>query len=314
MSSPLPTAELAAIKVQQAMGWKPIKMSRFTTGTSHYVFEAFSATGTSIVIRMGNSEQIEEMKHGAALIQKLQSLGVPIPEIYATGLDQPCPWVIMERIKGQDFGAVMDSLSEPQLQKIASSVADAQRATAQLGTGKKYGYAADAAAAPLDSWSQVLEENIARSRRRITTARLFDPNIIKSIADLVETYRSELDAIPATPFLHDTTTKNVIITEQGNFSGIVDVDDLCFGDPRYVMALTLAVIKAYGGPATYVPAWMGASHLADDTIFQLYVAIFLADLMAEHGLSFNGNERPSDPKVREAMMQTFTNIVDNIAG
>lgn len=65
MSSPLPTAALAATKVQQAMGWKPVKISRFTTGTSHYVFEVFSPAGTSIVIRMGKSDQTEEMaEHG----------------------------------------------------------------------------------------------------------------------------------------------------------------------------------------------------------------------------------------------------------
>ena len=50
--------------------------------------------------------------------------------------------------------------------------------------------------------------------------------------------RDEIDSIPPTPFLHDATTKNVLVTAKGAFSGIVDVDDLCFGDPRYPAALT----------------------------------------------------------------------------
>jgi hypothetical protein len=50
----------------------------------------------------------------------------------------------------------------------------------------------------------------------------------------------EFDRIAPTPFLHDTTTKNVIVTSEGHFSGIVDVDDLCLGDPRYPAALTQA--------------------------------------------------------------------------
>jgi hypothetical protein len=45
--------------------------------------------------------------------------------------------------------------------------------------------------------------------------------------------RDALDAIRATPFLHDTTTKNVIVTHDGVVSGIVDVDDLCFGDLKW---------------------------------------------------------------------------------
>ena len=49
---------------------------------------------------------------------------------------------------------------------------------------------------------------------------------------MVSAARAELDALSPVPFLHDTTTKNVIVTPEGSFSGIVDVDDLCFGDPR----------------------------------------------------------------------------------
>ena len=115
---------------------------------------------------------------------------------------------------------------------------------------------------------------------------MFDQNVVEAVADLLKIHRSELDALQATPFLHDTTTKNVIVTEQGVLSGIVDVDDLCFGDPRYAPALTLAVLLAHGRRAHYVEAWMAAAGHDDDRIFRLYVALFLLDLMSEHGQSF----------------------------
>jgi len=82
----------------------------------------------------------------------------------------------------------------------------------------------------------------------------------------------------------------VIVTPQGSFSGIVDIDDLCFGDPRYAPALTLAVLQAYGGPTGYVAAWMAVAGYHDDRIFRFYVAVCLLDLMSEHGQRFNGNE------------------------
>ena len=73
---------------------------------------------------------------------------------------------------------------------------------------------------------------------------------------LVAAERDALDALLAKPFLHDMTTKNVIATETGRFSGIVDIDDLCFGDPRYVIALTLAAVLTSAGPISYVEGWM----------------------------------------------------------
>lgn len=117
--------------------------------------------------------------------------------------------------------------------------------------------------------------------------------------------RAEIDAIAATPFLHDTTTRNVIVTAAGTFSGIVDVDDLCFGDPRYPAALTLAVLMAHGGPEGYVSAWLRHARQTDDRIFRLYVSLFLRDLMSEHGQVFNGNERPSTPDARAALRRAF---------
>jgi aminoglycoside phosphotransferase (APT) family kinase protein len=74
-----------------------------------------------------------------------------------------------------------------------------------------------------------------------TARNLGDPCFrFNAVTRLVSATRAQLDSLPPIPFLHDTTTKNVIVTPGGTFSGIVDVDDLCFGDPRYVVALTLA--------------------------------------------------------------------------
>ncbi len=117
--------------------------------------------------------------------------------------------------------------------------------------------------------------------------------------------REEIDSIAPAPFLHDTTTENVIVTANGDISGIVDVDDLCFGDPRYPAALTLAALMACGGPVQYVSARLRHAGRSDDRVFRLYVALFLVDLMAEHGQTFNGNGRPSLPEARAALCRAF---------
>jgi aminoglycoside phosphotransferase (APT) family kinase protein len=304
-----PTAELAASAAKRALGWAPSVVHRFPTGSGHYVFDVRSAGGNAVVVRMGRPEQRDEMQRGLRLLKRLRALGVPAPNVVAEGLEQPCPWVLMERLPGTDLQYVIGSLSDAQLSAIATEVAQAQQAASRFGSVGRFGYASDAEAAPHATWSAVLEENLNRSRRRIASARLFDPHVVEAVVDLLKNHRSELDGFQAVPFLHDTTTKNVIVTEQGVLSGIVDLDDLCFGDPRYAPALTLAVLLAYGGPASYVEAWMSAAGHVDDRIFRLYVALFLVDLMSEHGQSFNGNERASTPEEREAVMLAFTQAV-----
>ena len=121
-----------------------------------------------------------------------------------------------------------------------------------------------------------------------------------------------MDALPPVAFPHDTTTKNVIVTPGGSFSGIVDVDDLCFGDPRYVVALTLASLMAFGGPTQYSDAWMNRANYRNDRIFRLYVALFLVDFMSEHGQEFNGNVLPSSEESRNSLLGVFTEHLQRI--
>jgi len=197
-----------------------------------------------------------------------------------------------------------------QLERIAAEVARAQAATGEIGTAGRYGYAVRPDQAPYTAWSRVLDDNLARSRRRITSAGLFNVGLVDLVQARVAASRDEVDQIGATPFLHDTTLRNVIVTAEGVLSGIVDVDDLCFGDPRYPAALTLAVLMARGHPAHYVSAWLHHAGHRDDSIFRLYVSLFLLDLMSEHGQEFNGNQPPSTVDSRMALYRAFeSNLV-----
>jgi hypothetical protein len=151
----------------------------------------------------------------------------------------------------------------------------------------------------------VLDAHLARSRRRIAAVGLFDAGLVDRVQSELTSMRDAIDRVSPTPFHHDTTTRNVIVTPEGGFSGIVDVDDLCFGDPRWPAALTLAVLMAQGGPVTYVKAWLRHAAQSDDLMFSLYVSAFLLDLMSEHGHRFNGNEHPSTPGARRSLRLAF---------
>jgi aminoglycoside phosphotransferase (APT) family kinase protein len=220
--------------------------------------------------------------------------------------------LVLERLLGADLGEVICGLSDSNLEAIATQVARAQEITSRTVSSKRYGYSIEPANAPYERWSQVLLNNLARSRRRIAGARLFDEDVVDATAKMVSAARAELDALTPIAFLHDTTTKNVIVTTGGSFSGIVDVDDLCFGDPRYVVALTLTSLMVSGGPARYVDAWMNSANYRNDRIFRLYIALFIVDFMSEHGQEFNGNLMPSSADRRNGLLRIFTEHLQRI--
>jgi Ser/Thr protein kinase RdoA (MazF antagonist) len=260
---------------------------RFGTGSHHYVFEAMFEDRPAVVVRIAAGHSRSAMAGALRLSRLLRPQGVPLPEIIAERLNHQFPHLVLGRLPGTDLGEVIRGLSDSSLEAIAAKVARAQWVTAKTASSGRYGYGVASTNAPHDKWSRVLQDNLARSRSRIAVAR------------------AELDSLPPTPFLHDTTTKNVIVTSAGAFSGIVDVDDLCFGDPRYVVALTLASLTASGGPVQYIDAWMNCANYRSDRIFRLYVALSIVDFMSEHGQVFNGNLLPSSADDRNHLLRVF---------
>jgi aminoglycoside phosphotransferase len=304
-----PTAELAAAIAVQVAGRAPKSVARFATGARHYVYEVRFADREPVVVRMGSMTAHAEMAGAVYLSNLLRPRGAPLPAILADDVQSRFPWMVLERLPGVDLGAVIESFADAKLEQIAERVARAQSITSETGSCGHYGYAVRPEDAPHSAWSHVLSAHLERSRRRIASAGLFAVTSADIVQSKLDIMRDEIDSIPPTPFLHDTTTRNVIVTADGAFSGIVDVDDLCFGDPRYPAALTLAALTAQDGPVQYVSAWLRRAGLEDDRLFRMYVTLFLLDLMSEHGQVFNGNERPSSPEARAALQHAFDRSV-----
>lgn len=299
-----PDATDAVAAVELGFGWRDATARRFGNGLAFYVFDV-DAGGERAVVRMGLPGQRRALRDGVALSRALRPLGVPLPALLFDGTEAALPYVIIERFAGTDLGDVFAVLGDEQRRAIARQVAAAQMAVGRLGPAQRFGYAASAEAATHGDWAVVVQASIARSQGRIMTAGLFDPEPAEQLSGLFDALAPQMRAIAATPFLHDTTTKNVIVTRDGVLSGIVDVDDLCFGDPRYAAALTATALLTRRHDLDYVSTWLDAMGLADDALFRFYIAVFLLDFMSEHGMVFNGNMRPSRAEDRQHLLTLF---------
>jgi Ser/Thr protein kinase RdoA (MazF antagonist) len=305
----VPNLAIAGDLASAAVGSTPTEVRRFGTGLHHYVFEAMFADRPPVVVRIAAKHSRSAMVGALKLSHLLRPKGVPLPAIIHDGLNHHFCHLVLERLPGTDLGDVMRELSDSRLEAVATKVAKAQRIVATTASGTRYGYGAEPADPPWQRWSQVLEANLTRSRQRIAGTGLFGTDAVDIVANMVSAARAELDALPPVPFLHDTTTKNVIVTREGIFSGIVDVDDLCFGDPRYAVALTLASLTAAGVPTQYVDAWLRLAGYQNDRIFRLYVILFIVDFMSERGQAFNHNPQPSAATSRKQLLGVFASYL-----
>jgi hypothetical protein len=296
-AQPTPDAALARAILAAALGADAIAIERFPTGNQHYVYDCRLAGGGQAVVRIADAHNRAHMVAAAQCSDLLRPLGVPLPAILARGLAAECAYLVLARLPGTDLGHAIGDLSRAQRAGVAADVARAQDIASSLPSRGRYGFAARPEEAPHSSWSAVLHASLDRSRRRIAQAALMDMACVERVRAVVRAREAALDAQPATCFLHDTTTKNVIV-HAGRLSGIVDVDDFCYGDPLFVPALTLMSLMNTRGPIDYIVAWLAAARAPADWRLALYAAIFCVDFMAEHGQVFNGNIVPSRPEDR----------------
>jgi aminoglycoside phosphotransferase (APT) family kinase protein len=284
-----PDQFLAAASAEAALNGAVAAVRRFPTSNRHFVYDVTLTDGRSAVVRIGLPEQREALEAAAGWSDRLRPMGIPLPEVLARDLTSEFPFIILERLRGADLRTVIHRLSLPALGHIAGTVATVQALAARLPSAGRFGFAMAAELAPYLRWSDVLAQSLALSRTSIRRAGLMAETAVDEVERRFARVAERLDDLPATPFLPDTTVRNVIVSESGLFAGIVDVDRLCWGDPRYAPARTAMAMLNMGLPTGYAEAWLALGGGRVDASFWLYVAICCVAFMADYGQPHSGN-------------------------
>jgi len=289
---PAPDEGAAARIAARALGIGIVAVERFPTGRQHWVYAVRGADGREAVIRLNRPGAGAIFAGAVAWNRLLRPLGVPLPALIAhdaAPAGDEYPYMLLERLPGRDLGAVYQTLRAEQRRVLAGQIAAIGELVGALPPGSGYGYARSYDDPQLHhNWMALLRASLHRSRARIVAAGVADPGYADRVEVRLERHHAYLDAVAPTPFLDDTTTKNVLIAD-GALSGIVDVDYLCFGDRLLTVALTRMSLLARGWVTDYIEHWCAALALpaAPRPILDLYTAICAVGFLAELGHADN---------------------------
>lgn len=254
----LPDEKLAASVTNQLTDESVTAVSRLTTGNQNYVY-AVNTEKSAYVIRM--TDKFRD-KFVSALYwqEQLIPLGVPLAKFIAQDLDgqySVFPALLMKRLPGDDIGKVYPSLTVGQKKLIAQQMVNIHAKLDVLSDGSKFGYTPNP---PHETWVDFLAKDLNVASDRIKNAQIFDTNFIEIAFSELNSLKQDLLKIRPRPFMPDTTVKNVIIHE-GTLMGIVDVDDICYGDPLFTLSLTYAGSEIDGHDTDYADAWVAFLNL-----------------------------------------------------
>jgi fructosamine-3-kinase len=306
-SEKYPNQDIASFVVSSLTGEIVVSINRMTTGDQYHVFEVKTEL-FEYVIRMTDADRKKKFISATYWQEKLLPIGVPLAKFIKSDLKcefSPFPALLMARLPGSDLCNVYMSLSEIDKYNLANEIVEIHSLTEQLPIGSSYGILASYTQAPGDkSWYDFLVNRLHSFNKIILHKRIFNCDIEKviSVAKKLET---ELGAIYATPFLWDAADRNVIICN-GRITGIVDVDEICFGDPLLVLGLTYTALEVQGYDTLYCDHWSQALNLDDQAKIRLnfYRLFYVVAFMCNHStMSSNQKQLVFDTQRLEYMFQ-----------
>lgn len=294
--------QIVKTAVQNTLNEPVEKFYRFSTGLSLFVFDVVTASGKACVVRVIQSERRSELENGLFWQGQLESLRLPLPNILGMGKVYGYVFVVYTRLQGDDLEVAYTYLTDVERKRIAVEVADIQRKVQQLAMPEDRVYPIGA----LDIVRGVLK----RSEYDIRKSGLFDLRYIEDVRAVIDSYRDYFEHFEPVAFLYDMNIRNVIV-HKGVVTGIVDVDEVWFGDPLLSVGRGKALLLTMDQSLAFVDAW--CDHWQLDTfqrrIIDVYTLLYTLRFMSTLGQTLNGNEsvqtNTQNAKKFEAIAQGF---------
>jgi hypothetical protein len=282
-------------------GPKAVKISRFTTGLSHYVYDVSVNNGISCVLRVARPKRHSEFNRGMYWHSKIENLGLPLPEMFATGVSKGHPYALYQRLEGDDLENVYSSLSFQALKEIAWTLTGFQVKVAKLGIKhfeRTY------------PWIEVLEAIVNRSECEILSHKLCSPEYIPKVRARLTSYETYFATLKPKAFLYDLNVRNIIINGE-KVSGIIDVDDVWYGDPLLAVGRGKTILLAMRQNTILIDHWckfLKLSSLQLD-IVDFYALLYCLRFMGTIGTKLNGNPSiqtdPNNARLFEHLVDHF---------
>jgi len=224
--------------MERALGVRPLRavlQSLSESGKS--VYRVDLPDGQAVVLR--TSVRPRTFAFTRSNFDALARLGLPVQSVLAKGTTTSGgSFVILNWMPGRDLIHELGAMSQSRITALAAQIVEYQQRVGALPRPARFGWAPIGRSGNLERWTQVFGEAAPASA-------VNDGTLIGGLRARLCTLRRRVepyfDTVRPTAFLDDITTKNVLI-ENGQLSGIIDVDFVCYGDPLLWIGATMAAV------------------------------------------------------------------------
>lgn len=283
-----PNEHIASFVVSAMTGEQALSATRMATGDQNFVY-AVKTSKAEYVLRMTDVGHKYKFHAAIAWQKMLLPLGVPLAEFIKSDLEgkySPYPALLMMRLPGDDLINIYPSLTEADKKSIALEMIKIQALCVRLPEGPGYGIFDSYDIISADkTWYEFLSKRLELYKEHIIKHAIFNPDLATQALNVVKNMEESFRNVRPMPFLWDASERNVLV-HNGKITGIVDVDDICFGDPLLVIALTSICLELEGLDTKYTDYWSAGLHLDRSAQVRLdfYKLFYAIAFMRKHSM------------------------------
>jgi len=292
MSNNWDTKRETALKIlTDELNITSVEVTRFPTGLCHSVYYV-KTEDDEYVLRITESKW--HYDGSVTWLNELARFEIPIPKIlkhghYRDEYYRDVYYTLITYINGKDLGEVYHTLYDFQKRGIAKELAEIQRKVSVIPPEKIESAGSVVSYTPEERIKSI-ENNIQRSRESIAANKVFDPGVCDAVAELADTFKDYFANIKPVAYLDDISDKNVLI-HGGRLAGIVDIDEMGYGDPLEIVGLTNLALLLRKADTNYIDYWLDEMLANDDQrkALTFYTLLSCIAVMGEQGAKF-GND------------------------
>lgn len=260
---------------KEHFGNEPEYVKRCAVGWANYVY-IVECKRQRYTIRC--STEKDAYKQTIYWLKRLSNIRIPVPEIIEHGEYLGYSYLILSYLEGQDLGLVYPQLTKEEKRTIAKEVVGIQNRVATL---QLENVDADW------SWKSFIQYILQRAKERIESNGYFNPENVEQLKEQAAILDDYFNAVQPVAFLDDISSKNLLI-QNGQVSGIIDIDWIGIGDRLTFAALTNVALLNMECDTDYVDFILEEMQVNETEMqaFLFYSLMYCVDFMGERGMQF----------------------------
>ena len=275
----------------------PTLIQRCAEGIGNYVYMV-ECDGSRYGIRCSGEKGA--YRETVRWLKRLGEMDIPVPQVIKRGSFQHYEYLILSWLEGRDIGLVYTQLTRDEKKTIAREIVRIQNEVAAL----------EPEDIPPDwSWLSFVHEMLDRAEARIIQNGYFDAESCRRLRVEIEKLDEYFSAVRPVAYLDDISSKNLLI-HNGRLSGIIDVDQMGFGDKLTYVALTYMALLNMEYDTDYVNYILEEMELSREQrrAFIFYALMYCVDFMGERGMSFMDKTVEVSPQIIDRLERIYDTL------